>query len=153
MGIPALGAASSPLQPVPALGIEELLDERGWERRPLAATERRLLQKALEFLQRVEAGIAILCEAAASGTITPDVVSLDAYEYTRHALENSSWLGASSFELRQAVIEQARLAVQALLAGGEAVDRLPEESIQIAGRLFGQLADYSYSRGLATPAM
>ncbi len=141
----ALGAASSPIQPVPALDIEELLDNRPWNTRPLAGNEVDLLRSAEEFLEKARKGLEIVKQTATTGTITLDVVSLDAYEYTRNALENAFPCPSSTLEETREVINRAFRAVQAILLDNER-DAVPERDAELALQLFGALAHYSYSR-------
>jgi hypothetical protein len=146
-----LGAAPSPLQSLPALDIEELLDEQPWEKRALDSTECKLLKKALDFLEKVQVGGDIVERTAASGTIVPDIVSLDAYEYTRRAMESSLVSAAPTFDQRQAIIAEAHAVIQALLQHQDKGKPPQAESITRTARLFWALAQYSHSRGSAAP--
>lgn len=147
-----LGAASTPIQPIPAQDILKLLRTHPWSHRKLLKEERDLLKEAVQFLESVRKGQSIIRQSVESGTFVPDVVSLDAYEYTRRALESSYPFQYRTFEDTEQFINRVYESTQAILQVDTQEERKTSPDLEEEPRRFFEtFIDYSYNRILEIP--
>jgi hypothetical protein len=145
-----IGGGPSPLQDVPSLDVEEVLEQRRWETQELPQPEIDALKQALQFLQRVAEGHELVRRLAIDGIMRPDVSALSAYEYARKALGAQCLLGGLGFSERQQLIERSREVLAAVVGGRERAENLDKEDVEAARALFEALADLSFRSLVST---
>ena len=147
-----LGAASTPIQPIPAQEILRLLQTHPWFERKLRTEERALLIEAAKFLKSVKKGQAIIRKSVKDGTFMPDVVSLDAYEYTRRALENSYPSRYRTFKDFEMFVNQVYEALNRILRVDDREEGKEHLELAEEPRIFFEtFTNYSYGRILGIP--
>ncbi|HJZ06082.1 MAG TPA: hypothetical protein VJ327_09610 [Patescibacteria group bacterium] len=148
-----LGAASTPMQPVPAQDILTFLRAQPWSQRALKGAEISLLKDANKFLEKVQIGQSIIRQSMDENEFIPDIVSLDAYEFTRRALESSLSSSYRTFEEAEAFIYNVAEAIKKILAieGSENEINIPD--LVDARKFFEIIINYSYRRGIDIPVI
>jgi hypothetical protein len=134
---------SSPLMALPSLDVEELLDDRVWERGALDESDRMLLDKAIQFLGKVLAGHAIVRDTATGGDITPDVVAIDAYQHTKEALSAPLVELAPDFERREQLARTTKEVLERILSNR--AGEVPQSDFELAKKFFEALTVFSYA--------
>jgi len=146
-----IGGGLAPLHAVPSLDVEEVLEGRVWEKAALQDAQEQALRDGLEFLDKVEKGHDIIREVATQGRMTPDVVALSAYEYTRNALRSQGLPQQLGFDERHELIKKSQRVLRAILESKTAAKKLNTEDLEAARMLFESLAELSH-RSLRSPA-
>jgi hypothetical protein len=147
-----LGAASTPILLIPAQDILKLLRTHPWSDRKLEKEELDLLKEAAKFLESVQRGQSIIRQSVEDDNFIPDVVSLDAYEYTRRALESSLPSRYRFFTDTEQFINKVHESIQTILQFNNPDEGKKHKNLEVEPRKFFEtFIDYSYSRSLDFP--
>lgn len=144
-----LGAAPTPIFLIPAQDILTLLQNQPWSFRHLEAKELELLSEAEQFLESVKKGQSIIRESVEHGSFEVDTIALDAYEYTRRALESTLPSEYGSFEDREQFIDRVYFSIDTILSANETDKSTIQRNLaQEPRRFFEAFINYSYGKSI-----